>query len=159
MRDPIPGSPRWIPRLERLYAVALWLYPRSHRERWGAPMRQAFRDRCREAAREGRGPWDVLFAELLPDLVTSVSRERLFALFTHRHEGRPMQKLISTLLVLVGACLFAVSAIALWNSHAVRTDMFDSLGQLQVAFGVAGIALTAMGLRKPSGSAGIQMQG
>ena len=61
----------------RVYAVALWLYPRGHRLRWGADMQQAFRDRCREAARAGCGPWQIVFAELLPDLAVSVGRERI----------------------------------------------------------------------------------
>lgn len=72
-----PNEPNWIAALCRLHALALWLYPRSHRERWGADMRLAFRDRCREAARAGRGPTSVLIADLLPDLAVSVGRERL----------------------------------------------------------------------------------
>ncbi len=68
-------DPRWIGVLCRLYAGALWLYPRAHREAWGEEMRLAFRDRCREAARAGRGPWRVLFADLVPDLAASAARE------------------------------------------------------------------------------------
>ena len=53
-------DPLWIGLLEHVYAGALWLYPPAHRKRWGADMRLAFRDRCREAAHAGRGPWRVL---------------------------------------------------------------------------------------------------
>ena len=69
-----------------------------------------------------------------------------------------MQKLISTLLVLIGAILFAVSAIGLWNGYFAHSDMFDSLGIMRIACGVAGLVFTAMGLREPKRNATTQMQ-
>jgi hypothetical protein len=158
MSPPTSNDPVWIGVLDRVYVAALWLYPSAHRHRWGAEMRLAFRDRCREAAAAGRGPFNVVFAELLPDLVSSATHERVVALFIHRHEGGPMQKLISTLLVLVGASLFAVSAIGLWHGYFARTGMLDSLGIMQIALGVAGVVFTGMGLREPKRQVTTQMQ-
>ena len=88
----------------RLYACALWLYPRSHRELWGEEMRLAFRDRCREAARTGRGPWHVLLAELVPDLAASLAREHV-----HSISGDPTMKrfrLLALLLAFAGLLIF-----------------------------------------------------
>lgn len=80
MSAPRTGDPRWIGVLCRMYAAALWLYPREHRAIWGEEMRLAFRDRCREAARAGRGPWRVLAADLVPDLAVSVANEHLHSM-------------------------------------------------------------------------------
>lgn len=72
-------DPRWIAWLERGYTIVLRLYPRHFRRDWGQPMRQAFRDRCREVARGQRSPL-LLASELLPDLVTGVAREQVLTL-------------------------------------------------------------------------------
>jgi hypothetical protein len=87
-----------------MYAAALRLYPRSHRQHWGMQMQQAFRDRCREAARAGRGPWRIVFAELLPDLAASVGRERIESVT----EIPPMKRfLLATLaFAVLGSLLF-----------------------------------------------------
>lgn len=89
------NDPRWIGVLCRVYSGALWLYPTSHRKRWGDAMRQAFRDRCREAVREGRGPLNVLFAELLPDLAKTVGSEHVDAIYL---EVNPMKRLLYVLI-------------------------------------------------------------
>ena len=104
MKMSIAKDPAWINPLCRFYAAALWLYPRSHRERWGADMRQVFRDRCREAARDGHGPLRVVFADLLPDLVVSVGNEHATVLT----EMSPMKRflLVAALFVAVGLGLF-----------------------------------------------------
>lgn len=152
MRKPIPRNKTWIPSLCRMYAAALWLYPRSHRERWGAQMQQAFRDRCREAMRDGRGPLQVVCAELLPDLVASACRERFITPRTTNQPGGFMHKLIGIALILVGATFLALSATALWNSvqsaRFAHPGAFDALGILQIAFGAAGLVLSAIGLRQ-----------
>ena len=88
----------------RIYSVLLSLYPRAHRQRWGTQMQQAFRDRCREAARAGRGPWRIVFAELLPDLAASAGRERIESIT----EIPPMKRfLLATLaFAVLGSLLF-----------------------------------------------------
>ncbi|MBS0194526.1 MAG: hypothetical protein JSR34_09780 [Proteobacteria bacterium] len=102
-RIPRHRDPAWIGVLERIYAAALWLYPRVHREHFGTPMRLAFRDRCREAHREGRGPGGVLLRELLPDLAVSASRERIDAI-----AGLPPMK---RMLLLALLCAFAATMV------------------------------------------------
>ncbi len=72
-------DPHWIGWLERIYASALRLYPRRFRREWEQPMRQAFRDRCREVANGERSPLR-LATELLPDLATGVAREQVLTL-------------------------------------------------------------------------------
>jgi hypothetical protein len=62
------------PRLDAAYAFALRLYPRAFRERWAEPMRQAFRDRCREVARGEHGI-TALLAESCADLARSLTAE------------------------------------------------------------------------------------
>ena len=98
------SDPAWMSTLCRVYAVALWLYPRGHRLRWGADMQQAFRDRCLEAARGGRDPWQIVFAELLPDLAVSVGRERIESI----SELPPMKRLLLVVLLfaLAGSLIF-----------------------------------------------------
>lgn len=79
-------DPRWLRCADAVYATVLRLYPRAFRERWNEPMRQAFRDRCREVARGERGRF-ALFAEVLPDLAFGAGRERI-----HAMEGMPVSK-------------------------------------------------------------------
>ncbi len=79
-------DPRWLRLLDGAYGVALHLYPRGFRARWGGHMRQAFRDRCREIARGERMSMPLV-AELMSDLAFSAGRERL-----HAMEGIPMSK-------------------------------------------------------------------
>lgn len=142
----------WIPKLCRLHAVALVLYPRSHRERWGEEIQQVFRDRCREAKRGGAGPWRIGLTELLPDLVVGVCRERFVSPSINSQPGGPMHKFIGRALVLIGASLLALSATALWNAFQggrfAHAGAFDALGLLQIAIGVAGLVLSAMGMRQ-----------
>ena len=94
MSTPKADEQLWISVLDRVYASALWLYPSKHRKRWGPDMRLAFRDRCREAARAGRGPLNVLFAELLPDLATTLGTEHFDSVHL---EPNPMKRLLYAL--------------------------------------------------------------
>ena len=36
----------------RIYRMLTFLYPKSHRQKYGEPMMQLFRDQCRDAQRE-----------------------------------------------------------------------------------------------------------
>ena len=111
-----PNDPRWIGVLHRVYSGALWLYPPSHRKRWGEAMRQAFRDRCREAVRGGRGPLNVLFAELLPDLAKTVGSEHVDAIYL---DANPMKRLLYVLIATFVAVVMLHSQItpALDKAH------------------------------------------
>ena len=122
------SDPAWVSTLCRVYAAALWLYPRGHRLRWGADMRQAFRDRCREAVRAGRGPWQIVFAELLPDLAVSVGRERIESVTEISLMKRFL--LVTLAFALLGSFLFhaqlvesAVNAQEWWKQRQDIADM------------------------------------
>ena len=60
------------------YRRLLALYPRQHREDYGWPMEQLFRDQCRSALREERS-WGLLklWMRVLPDLVKTSLLEHL----------------------------------------------------------------------------------
>ena len=66
------NRPRWQGLAEALYGILLRLYPRGIRERHGEEMRQAFRDRCREAGAGQVPAWRLFFLELAPDFATSL---------------------------------------------------------------------------------------
>src|SRR3546814_20131103 len=95
------GDPRWIGRLDALYGLALCLYPRRFRSQWEAPMRQAFRDRCREIAR-GQRPPAALLTELLPDFAVGLGRERFHSLGEDPMSKRPV---LLDLLVFIAATI------------------------------------------------------
>jgi hypothetical protein len=65
-------DPRWLPAAEWAFNALLHLYPSSLRREHGDEMRQAFRDRCREA-RAQRSPAQLLFFELLPDTMHGIA--------------------------------------------------------------------------------------
>ena len=72
-------DPRWLPMAERAFSALLHLYPPALRREHGVEMRQAFRDRCREAGAV-RAPARVLLFELLPDTLHGITD-------AHWHEG------------------------------------------------------------------------
>lgn len=113
-------DPRWIGVLDRVYAAALYLYPRAHREHFGGQMRLAFRDRCREAHRVGRGPAGVLLGELLPDLAASASRERIDAI-----AGLPPMKRMLLLALLVALAASLVFHARLGDAALALKDRWD----------------------------------
>lgn len=76
--DPDPG---WVRSALAAYDLCLWLYPKQLRDGHGDEMRQAFRDRCREAVRGERSAFRVLMLELLPDILVSAVREQVDATF------------------------------------------------------------------------------
>lgn len=113
-------------RLEAAYGFALRLYPRAFRERWAEPMRQAFRDRCREVAR-GERSGVALLRESLVDIAVGAGRERMHAL-----EGMPTSKRHWLLaLSIVFAAMLAMhdrmgtvglAVVDRWKQHQVAQD-------------------------------------
>lgn len=78
---PAPVETRTMPRSQKLYERLLALYPKAHRDEYGPPMAQLFRDQSRDAWREARS-WGVvaLWLRVLPDLVKTSFLEHLAAL-------------------------------------------------------------------------------
>lgn len=102
----------WIDVAVRLYAACLWLYPSAIREAYGAGMRQAFRDRCREVARGQLGAWRLFGAELAPDLFASAAR-------AHLQLGRTSDaRVLPALFVLTLLCT-ALATQPHWSGAAV----------------------------------------
>jgi len=67
----------WMGGLCRLYAAMLYAYPAEFRRQYGAPMRQLFRDRCREVARNPERLAGLRFAtQVIADLAKSTVYER-----------------------------------------------------------------------------------
>jgi signal peptidase I len=64
----------------RFYSVLLFAYPREFRLAYGGPMRQLFRDRCREVVRSGDRGLLRFSAQIVGDWVRSSARERAAAL-------------------------------------------------------------------------------
>src|SRR5215831_18351961 len=72
----------WIGGFCRVYSVLLYAYPAEFRGRFGRPMEQLFRDRCREAARTpGRLPVARFAAHVMADWVRTTVQERAAAVF------------------------------------------------------------------------------
>jgi hypothetical protein len=99
-------DPYWVIALCRFYSAALRLYPRAHQRAWGQEMRLAFRDRCREAVRAGRGPWRVLLADFIPDFATSAVREH--ADFVFGDSSMKRTRLLVLLFAFAGLLIFRV---------------------------------------------------
>ena len=106
-----PDDPRWIGLAARAYGACLWCYPRTIREAHGAELRQAFRDRCREAVAGQRSFWS-LGLELVPDLVASASRAQVDVA---RQHGRAS---LAALALLAGLAL-ALATQPRWSGPAL----------------------------------------
>lgn len=66
----------------RFYSILLYAYPREFRRAYGGPMRQLFRDRCRDALRSSERNLVRFSAQIAGDWVRSSVRERAAALRT-----------------------------------------------------------------------------
>ncbi|MSU57827.1 MAG: hypothetical protein EXS35_06535 [Pedosphaera sp.] len=76
-----PVETRTVLNSQKLYERLLALYPKAHREEYGPPMAQLFRDQSRDAWREARVRGVVvLWLRVLPDLVRTSLLEHLAAL-------------------------------------------------------------------------------
>ena len=101
---------------ERLYALLLRAYPAGFRERFGAEMRQHFRDRRRDAAERGEGA-ARFWLELAADFVRALPAQHLAALAERRRAaavptpGTPSLERAMIFRKLVGAVLVAVALV------------------------------------------------
>ncbi|MCI4568088.1 hypothetical protein [Lysobacter sp. CFH 32150] len=113
-----PRDPWWLAPVDRLYGFALHLYPRRFREAWGASMRQALRDRCRELAHTQRHPLPWVCVDLLPDLAASAGREQ----WTAFEEEATMKRMSLLTMLLLG------SLSLLWwsKTYNVGSDLLFS---------------------------------
>lgn len=116
-----PRDPWWLAPVDRLYGFALHLYPRRFREAWGASMRQALRDRCRELAHTQRHPLPWVCVDLLPDLAASAGREQ----WTAFEEEATMKRMSLLTMLLLGSLLL------LWwsKTYNVGSDLLFSATQ------------------------------
>ena len=94
-----PRDPWWLAPVDRLYGLALYLYPRRFREAWGESMRQTLRDRCRELVHSQRTPLAWICTDLLPDLASSAGREQ----WTMFEEETTMKRMSLLMLLLSGS--------------------------------------------------------
>jgi hypothetical protein len=98
-----------------IYQKLLWLYPRVHREEYGALMTQLFRDQCRARLKCGQGKsvLPVLF-KALPDLGLSALREHV----TQQTQSRNMKNSPQA----ISLALFAASTLAGLLSCSLSTS-------------------------------------
>jgi len=74
----MPKPPRILAISDAIYRKLLRLYPRAHREEYGALMAQLFRDQYRDAYREGRVPGILrLWRRTLSDLAKNSLLEQI----------------------------------------------------------------------------------
>src|ERR1043165_1523489 len=74
----MPKPPRILAISDAIYRKLLRLYPRTHREEYGALMAQLFRDQYRDAYREGRVPGILrLWRRTLSDLAKNSLLEQI----------------------------------------------------------------------------------
>ena len=116
-------DPWWLSFADRVYALALHLYPREFRETWGTQMRQAMRDRWRACAKEGRSAFATTFA-LFPDLLASAGREHWAA----DTEEAAMKRILLGSALVVSIGLFAMQGrisnqVAAWQEARVASRL------------------------------------
>lgn len=94
---------------ERLYALWLHVYPRAHRDAYGALMLQIFRDMCRDA-RATRGTVNLrLWLQVAADEARSLPKEYGAALKQQRRRlEKPAHALAYSALLLGGAVAYIV---------------------------------------------------
>lgn len=107
-----PRRPGQQTLAERVYALWLHLYPRAHREAYGALMLQIFRDICRDArATRGRIGMHVWLG-VAADETKSLAREYGAALSQRRrHLAKPAYALAYGALVLGGAVVYIATCL------------------------------------------------
>ena len=134
------NDPRALALAVRLYRAALRLYPRAHREEYGALMEQLFRDQCRDALRTGR--LGGLALSTLGDLARTTFREHL------TEQTKTMQLLRPSRLALI--LIIANLLILLWAAPSIAARHPDLASVLLTSSALALIARAiAEGFRPP----------
>jgi capsular polysaccharide biosynthesis protein len=131
------GSSNWRVRAsEKIFAALILLFPKKFRARYGEPMRQFFRDECREAQRNN-GALIRLWCRTAADLVRSIPREHFNAL-TQKKKGF-MRQWISGVPQLSFGRLFEFSFIGLvaivMAFTAVAPRIYQSMARIEVQRG------------------------
>jgi capsular polysaccharide biosynthesis protein len=132
-------SDNWRVRAsEKLFAALILLFPKKFRARYGEPMRQFFRDECREAQRSNR-ELIRLWCRTAADLMRSIPREHFNAL-TQKKKGF-MKQWISGVPQLSFGRLFEFSFIglvaAVMTFTAVAPRIYQSTARIEVQRGGA----------------------
>ena len=110
--------------LVRFYSVLLYAYPREFRRAYGGPMRQMFRDRCRDAARSGERGLLRFSAQMVSDWVRSSVRERAAALRTASTPAkRPLRNFVTEWAGTILIYLFATTTLV--QAYVVPTGSME----------------------------------
>lgn len=112
-----------IGTLCRVYSVLLYAYPRDFREEYGGAMRQAFRDRCRDASRTP-GVWPMLrlTAHLASDWLATTLRERAAAIWSAGRKQTP-RTVVTEWAVTIAIYLFASTTLV--QAYVIPTGSME----------------------------------
>jgi signal peptidase I len=106
----------------RFYSVLLYTYPRDFRRAYGGPMRQLFRDRCRDAVRSGDRGLLRFSAQMVGDWVRSSVRERTGAQRTGS-APRPRRSFVTEWAGTILMYLFATTTLV--QAYVVPTGSME----------------------------------
>jgi len=92
----------WVAVASRIYRILLYAYPKEFRERFGAEMRQVFRDRCRTVFADAR-PAAVsrFFCTVARDWILSSGKERIANMRTRTARGLGIAALTALIFLFV----------------------------------------------------------
>jgi signal peptidase I len=114
----------WIGGCCRLYSVLLYAYPPDFRRRFGAPMAQAFRDRCRDAAQAGgRFPLLRFAVHTISDWLRTSVEERAAEVFA---SGRTRFRRSSVTEWTLTILMYLFAATTLVQAYVVPTPSMES---------------------------------
>ena len=112
-----------IALLCRFYAVLLYAYPREFRRAYGEPMRQLFRDRCRDVLRSGGRNLLQFSAQMVGDWVRSSVRERAAAMRTASRLPQPRRNFVTEWAGTILIYLFATTTLV--QAYVVPTGSME----------------------------------
>jgi len=140
----------------RVYSVLLYAYPRGFREEYGGAMRQAFRDRCRDASHApGRWPLLRLTLHLASDWLTTVVRERAAAIWSAGRKQTP-RTAVAEWAVTIAVYLFASTTLV--QAYVIPTGSMEGTVRIgdhmlvdRVAYAQPGsVGSQLLGYREPA---------
>ncbi|HEV7216501.1 MAG TPA: hypothetical protein VGP33_15405 [Chloroflexota bacterium] len=97
----------------RLYAALLRLYPRAHRQAFGAQMLRTFRDQYDDASKHAGGAGPGFWLAVIGDEMTNIVKEQAVAVQTRRTLTVPRLVLAVTLVAVVSVLLMPVVSVRL----------------------------------------------